>query len=314
MIVSVIVPTKDRPEEILRFFHSLTAQSLLPHELIVVDASEASSLGALLRQSYPEPGFKVKYVHTRRVSLTIQKNLGILLSCGDVVCFFDDDIILEESFIKEIVRVFEEDKEGQIVAVTGQITNAWRVPAYQRWVRRIFYLNGPGPGNFHPSGLSAGFIQVDQPREVESLYGGVSAFRRWLFDEFKFDEHIHEMEDDDFAYRISRKHKVFYQPTARCEHRTRPHNRLSQREFMKVKLLSQAYVFHKNFPQTFRYRWAYWVSLFGHAVVMALGRNWEGLLGVLEGIRCILAGEGIKPRAESDPISSNQYVVETWGP
>jgi glycosyltransferase involved in cell wall biosynthesis len=190
MMVSVMVPTKDRPEETLRFVHSLVAQSLLPHELIVIDAGGDSLLGDLLRQNFPEPRFKVMYAHTRRVGLTIQRNLGISLAYGDIVCFFDDDIILEKDCVKEMVRVFEEDKEDRIVAVTAQITNPWRVRAYERWVRRMFYLNGPGPGNFHPSGLSAGFIQSDQPREVESLYGGASAYRRWLFDEFKFDENL----------------------------------------------------------------------------------------------------------------------------
>lgn len=311
--LSVVVPTKDRLKELLRFLHSLVSQSNLPEEVVVVDASGDASLGRQLRAVFPRPGFTLKYVHTRRAGLTIQKNLGIRISRGDIVCFLDDDIVLENDFLKEIRRVFDEDQERRIGGVSGRITNPWTIRPFERRVRRFFYLNGPGPGVFQPSGLSAGCIAPDESQQVESVYGGVSAFRRMVLEEFPFDEMLHYWEDNDFSYRVSRKYELRYEPAARCAHLPTSDARPSQRDRMKSIILSQTYFFRKNFPQSFRYRRAYWLSLLGHVVINALGRNWAGTLGAIDGIRAVLMGESPRPRARG-VAAATAHSIEEWGP
>ena len=121
MKVSVIVCTKDRPEELARCVESIARQSRIPDETVVVHGGCKRTTPPRLEQVGP---VKFKHVYSAAPSyLTADRNKGVRSSSGDIIIFLDDDVILHEDFVMEIARVFEDDADRKIGGAMGQIVN-----------------------------------------------------------------------------------------------------------------------------------------------------------------------------------------------
>lgn len=87
-LVSVVIPTLDRPHLLGRAIRSVLAQSYPSFEVWVIDDSAAESARQVAE------GFgdqRIKYVRNTRKGANPARNLGIRLSRGRYVAFLDDD-------------------------------------------------------------------------------------------------------------------------------------------------------------------------------------------------------------------------------
>ena len=290
--VSVILCTKDRPAELMRVLDSLAMQSRRPDEVIVVDASREPILPRIRDRLGRFAAYK--YLHTTP-SLTAQRNRGIDESTGDLIFFFDDDVILEANYLERMVHVFEQDTEQRYGGGMGQaILRPRRALWLHRLIARVFFLNEPGGnGCFKPSGFAA-FPHGGQVfREIEVLNGYGMAYRRGVLERYRFDENLKGyayMEDLDMSYRVSRRYVLFYQPEARLWHLASPVARDRQRAQSRMLVCNHHYLFKKNFSQKWPFRFAHAWSLLGLAVRAVVHRSSEALLGVLNGWWAVLCG------------------------
>ena len=94
MDISVIIPTKNRTKDLVNLLDSLRNQTRLPDELIIVDASDNDDTKNMLEEQGNQLPFDVVYRSTAP-GLTRQRNIGISLSRGSLLFFFDDDVVLE---------------------------------------------------------------------------------------------------------------------------------------------------------------------------------------------------------------------------
>jgi GT2 family glycosyltransferase len=269
MSISVVICTKNRPTEVIRCLDSIAAQTLLPQEIVIVDASDTFELTKRLDTWSGRDKFKVSYIHSEP-GLTLQRNIGARASSGDVVFFIDDDIVLENEYVAEICKIFENDPAQQVGGVMGDIyENAEerkRIGRWQRFVRSLFFLDDYGNGKFRLSGRHTIPLGLDKIQPTEYLSGGQVAYRRRVLDELTFDENLEGyglMEDDDFSYRVSRRYRNVYTPFAKCRHLHSSTERLSRREFKKMALNHHTYLFRKNVPKTLPHRFAFWLSILG---------------------------------------------------
>lgn len=266
---SVIICTKNRMEETIRCIDSILVQTYFTSEIIVVDASESQELASRFKRLNDGGKIKIIYIHSEP-GLTQQRNLGVRASCGDIVFFFDDDIVLKRDFIQEIIRIFERDPQKKIGGVMGDITNVYKARADEAsWVklfRCIFFLPGFGNGKFCLSGFNTGLHGTRKIAYTEFLSGGLTAYRREVLDEFSFDENLRgcsTMEDVDFSYRVSRKYHNVFNPYARCTHFPSPKDRLSSKTRRNLLIVNHTYLFRKNIPQTLLHKIAFRISLIG---------------------------------------------------
>jgi glycosyltransferase involved in cell wall biosynthesis len=91
MLASVIIPTYNRPDTVLRLLDSLTRQTLSPaaFEVIVVDDGSTYDSSLITQQQYP---FALKYLRQPNSGATIARNNGAQHSQGDVLVVIDDDV------------------------------------------------------------------------------------------------------------------------------------------------------------------------------------------------------------------------------
>src|SRR5690242_13095090 len=116
--VSAVIPTKDRAEVLGRTLRSLSQQSHLPKELIVIDASSSVETELeLQRISFPSD-VNVVYVKATVMGAARQRMQGIQMATTDFIFFMDDDIILEEHCVDRLFNGFnQKEKTGGVNAM-----------------------------------------------------------------------------------------------------------------------------------------------------------------------------------------------------
>lgn len=296
MKISIIICTRNRPDDLKKTIPSILAQTRLPDEFLVVDSSDDLRLENDLN-SIASP-FLIRYFHTSP-GLTLQRNVGIRNAKGDLLFFFDDDVELDVDYIQRIEKVFFEDTQRDIGAVGGRIKNLLKPddtsPRVQvnkavfNLIRFVFGLEDYGSGNYRFSGMPTFPHKLLSAKMCETLTGCCMAFRREVFEKIAFDEKLPGyglMEDVDISKRaLDAGYKIRYEPAAALNHNESPKNRLNYFEWAEMSVISYDYLFRKNWSRDI-YRWFfyYWALL---GLIVINSHNRSALSGTLSGLRKI---------------------------
>jgi GT2 family glycosyltransferase len=239
-MISVVVPTKNRGDDLKNFCDSICRQTVLPDELIIVDQSECpqeldmNKLNALV---------SMKYIHDPNIrGLCAAKNVGIQYCNGDVIHFFDDDIILSQNYFEIIDKHFAEHPE--YFGLCGRQQNS--VSSKIKIV--IFDLFHRGAFKDVRKKCNSGY-QKECIVDTKILPGGVTAYRREVFQKYRFDEVLIGYclgEDMDFSYRVSSVYKLGFAVDALVIHNHSTVNRYDPVETFACKIAGYSYFYRKN--------------------------------------------------------------------
>ncbi len=218
--LALVVPTKDRPDDLRKLLSSLAAQTRQPDQLIVVDGSNPD-----IRHVIAEfPGLAVDYVRVYPPSLSQQRNAGMqrLNPAITLAGYLDDDIVVESQAIEAMLG-FWTTASADIGGAAFNITNAAR----PNWVhlKSLLLVDSVLPGRILPSGFPStiGFQQADL--DTDWLYGGATVWRREVVDLYAYDEWFLGtgfMEDVDFSFTVRRDHRLKVVAGARLAHYSHP--------------------------------------------------------------------------------------------
>lgn len=146
--VSVVICTRDRPDELRRCLASLPAQTLRPLEVIVVDNA---SNGDDTRRAALDAG--VVYVREDRPGLDYARNTGAASARGEIVAYTDDDVLLHPNWLQNLVAAFD---APQIGAVTGLVLPAeLATPAQLHFETYWSFARGFEPKDYTPEAFKA---------------------------------------------------------------------------------------------------------------------------------------------------------------
>jgi len=287
--IDIIICTRNRPHDMERTLHSILGQSLAPTRVLIVDSGTQRADYRFFEQAFTAAQIGLRVIESE-AGLTHQRNRGIEVVQSDLVCFIDDDVILEDAYLRSIQDTFVADTEGKIGGVTGRITNHHFTPGLiSTFIRRTFFLPIVSAGELLPSGFVNGISQtIDNAVAVGWLSGCNMTYRREVFTLERFDETLRGYsyaEDVDFSVRVGKNFQLLYQPAARLEHCVSPINRLNDYHRAKMFVPNHRYLFKKNFPQTMRNRLAHYLSLIGVLLQkLILEKSFAGFRGALSGI------------------------------
>lgn len=228
MKISIVIPTKNRSEDLLKAVASVIAQDRLPDELIIVDQSDSDVSQGMVQNMVETAGNLVRLVYIYDPCITglvHAKKVGVFNSSGDVICFLEDDVVLEADYIRQMERAF--DDQPTMMGCCGVITNLPELPpSYVRFFhmfhRGIFYDSRVGVHGY----LSG---RDDTMIPSRFLSGGTSAFRKSVFEKVPFDleNGFFMLEDIDFSMRAIHifGNSFFINLRARLAHYMSPVNR-----------------------------------------------------------------------------------------
>ena len=302
--LSAVIPTRNRPEDLERAVASVYAQSRLPEELLIIDQSpdEASRTrveALAARQGGPPV---LTYVLDAGIQGLVQaKEAAAARAGGDIVCFLEDDLVLDPGYFAALERGFHVHPE--MLGCCGLVINVPPQPPgyaalfhlFHRGIYRDARVGVHGRLHTHPREGDLPLLPSD------SLSGGLSSWRREVFAQVPFDvaNGFFMLEDIDFSKRAQDEFgpRFFINPNARVDHRMSPLNReqLGARQRRKLR---EVVVFYKKragragaFPQ---FAWLLLGLLLEAAVQSARARTAAPLggyfAGIADGVRWQLRG------------------------
>lgn len=290
LTASVIICTRNRCNDLVACLQSVATQSKVPEELIIVDSSDEPLMQqALFTQFFTSvifPATNLTYLHTRP-GLTYQRNQGIAKAQGNIIYFFDDDVIISPSYLAQMQAIFTHYPE--YAGGMGDITNITRNKTRYWWYRRFFLLpHEGGSGYFTWSGMPTHAYGTHHFKQVEVVGGCCMAFRTHILKQYYFDETMERycyLEDADIAWRISRQYPLFYNPAAQLVHYESPHARDRRIDISAMFVYNYSYLFFKNVYAQYPLKIiAYCWSLYGLFLQAIITRDIQQLRGFYKGL------------------------------
>ena len=115
-MISVIVPTYNRAQQLPRALDSILCQSCSPKEIIVVDDGSTDETSALMTSEYPE----IVFIQQQNTGVSSARNVGIKRASGDWIAFLDsDDEWLPEKLEIQMKALYE--NPGEKICHTNEI-------------------------------------------------------------------------------------------------------------------------------------------------------------------------------------------------
>jgi glycosyltransferase involved in cell wall biosynthesis len=217
VFVSIIICSIRRPELFGKLIDCLHAQVYRDAEVLIVGSATQPEL------DFPatETKLRVRFVPAPK-GLAPARNVGLRRASGDVVCFFDDDVLVGPEFLAEAVSIFEEPGNADVGGLTAFDTVNYSTTVSGRWRFRALLGITPSlnPGDVSHLGRSVP-LSFFQPfmgvREVKWLPGFCQIFRRSAIRGLQYDEKI-IVEDRDFSMEVGRTHRLLISGDLKVQH------------------------------------------------------------------------------------------------
>ena len=222
--ISIVLCTYNRASRLAVVLESLAALKTvdeLSHEILVVDNNSSDNTANVIesvRAVYPA---LIRHVFESRQGLSWARNRGIEEAMGGLIAFTDDDIIVDQNWLRELSRALITYPH---VGFGGRVLPTWDFTPPSWFI-------GSGPFNMLKGGVVVGHDLGDEPREYSldmgTPVGANMAFRREVFERhglFRTDlgktgKRVFYGEDREFCGRLLRAgEKLLYLPQAIIYH------------------------------------------------------------------------------------------------
>jgi GT2 family glycosyltransferase len=265
-----------RPQALLVLLQSIKVQTVYPITILIIDGSLNEETETVLKDNHFE-NLNYFIVPAEYRGLTKQRNFGIEQVGNEVeiVCFLDDDTILENNYFERILKTYEIYPDA--LGVGGYIINqskyehvgehyepttdeylfdGWKRKDGSRFIlRKKLGLDSDCPPGYSPMyshGRSVGFLPPSgKIYEVEMLMGGVSSFRKKVFDTLQFSTYFEGYglyEDADFTLRVAKLGKLYLNTSAKLFHYHAVSGRPNQYQYGKMVVRNGWYVWRTKNP------------------------------------------------------------------
>lgn len=137
MLVSLIMPTLNRYDDIDLLMKSLQKQTYKKFELIVIDQNDNDKVKEIVDKYKKE--IVIKYIKSDKLGLSYNRNIGIDIAKGDIIGFPDDDCEYESDTLEKVVNFFENNKDYRIYSCKTMDNN--KIDAFKKMYDGICDIN-----------------------------------------------------------------------------------------------------------------------------------------------------------------------------
>jgi len=275
-----------RPGPLERLLASVVLQTRQPKEILVVDGSTDRATETMIQEAGFENLTYFKVGNEDR-GLTKQRNFGIQRVAADseLVCFLDDDTLLEPDYFEQVVSTFQQFPEVVGVGGVAVNENRWKKLTVGQRLNKIFYyqLDGysikessrniirnllglnshlkPGQMPEYSHGRTYSYPLNNKCYEVDLLIGMSMSFRKVIFSQLKFSTYFEGYglyEDADFCLRARSYGKNIINTAARLQHFHESSGRPNQYHYGKMVVRNGWYVWRVAYPNPSlkaRFKW-----------------------------------------------------------
>lgn len=225
MKLCIVIATYNRADDLIECIKSINLQTVEPEKIIIVDSTTYSDKN-IEERIREVSSLNIQYINTKQKGLTLQRNLALKLIPKDaeLVMFLDDDILLDNDYVENVSKFFEEDTNEEIGGVEG-------------------YLTRDGDKEYPK-------VPKDNKKvQLKSLYGCNMTYRVNKIVGMTFDENLQLysfMEDWDFSYRVGLKTKLYKIHSAQAVHNQSKAGRIDYVKNGFMRIANKYYLKKKN--------------------------------------------------------------------
>jgi glycosyltransferase involved in cell wall biosynthesis len=223
--ISVIVCTRDRPEDLGKCLEALLEVDYPEYEIVVVDSASRTSASRDIVEALA--GVPIRYLRIDQRGLARARNAGVALARHELLAFTDDDVVVDKRWLSWINDGFSQ--AADVSCVTGLVASGQLESDAQHYFdRRVTWASNVSPSVFRLSHPPAGIPLFPFQFGVYGTGANFALRRAELGALGGFDNALGAGsatgagEDTDIFIRlILSGHAIFYQPNAVVWHKHR---------------------------------------------------------------------------------------------
>ena len=100
--ISVIIPTRNRANNLKSCLCSLSKQTTKPYEIVVCDNASKDNTQSIVEKFNKK--LNIKYVYEENIGISSTRNTAIRASSGEIIAFIDDDCTTHKDWIEKIIK------------------------------------------------------------------------------------------------------------------------------------------------------------------------------------------------------------------
>lgn len=226
---SVVIPTFNREETILRSVNSVLNQKFSNFELIVIDDGSTDKTKEVLKD------FNLTYIYKENAGVSSARNLGIKNANADWICFLDSD----DEWMPNKLDIFQK-------SIVANNTYSF-FHSNEVWIRNNVRVNAPR--KFDKSNLDL----FNRSLEMCIISPSTCCIHKHLLEKYNgFNESLLCCEDYDLWLKILLEHKVYFIEDYLTQKYGGHEDQLSTSfvamDYFKVKSLNA--ILHSSIPNT----------------------------------------------------------------
>ena len=222
MKLSIIIPTKDRPEKIKGLLNILLKNKYFFNEILIIDSSNKKNKGKL-KINLKKIDLKIRLFNSK-ASIAYQRNIGIkkMNKNNNFYMLLDDDISFEKNAFKNMKKFIDKNKmylaysfnliENEKKSIFENIKKSLIVSKLGLYNRKVGFVT--------KSGWHTKIKNIQKNTEVMWLASCASIFRSRI--KVKFDNFFTDysyLEDLDFSFRLSKFGKLIVVKNCKYYHK-----------------------------------------------------------------------------------------------
>lgn len=265
-----------RPHAISKLLESVVLQNRYPDEILVIDGSRNNETADLLAKSELK-NLRYFLVSDEFRGLTRQRNFGVskVTADSEIVCFLDDDTVLEPEYFENVIKVFRDypdavgvgglainenrwrpNTQGLKSSATHKVIDGFVIAESSRTALRNKIGLGPNalPGVMpeHSHGSTLSYPPTGKVYPVDLIIGLTMSFRKNVFDYIKFSTYFEGYglyEDADFSVRAQAYGTNYVASAAHLHHFHDYAGRPNKYDYGKMVVRNGWYVWRVKYPR-----------------------------------------------------------------
>ncbi len=220
--VTVVIPSYNRPDFLRRAVLSITRQTRLPVELIVVlRDSDLLSHQVVCDIKENNVVLPIRVTHVTEPGFLPPIHKGVGEATGDIVALMDDDAVAHQNWLEKLLPFYNDPAVG---GVGGRCINYFDG-------KKAYYPPAKKVGHITWFGKPIGNLYRDTTflcsRDVQFLIGGNMSYRRDLFRQSLPDRalgrHVAFHWEIDVGLKVRRQgHRIVFDPSIQVDHHSAP--------------------------------------------------------------------------------------------
>jgi glycosyltransferase involved in cell wall biosynthesis len=194
-LVSIIIPTYNRPEYLNEAIESVVSQSYERIEVLVIDDGSKLTYAEEICNSFK----KCTYFQKKNGGVSSARNYGVLKAKGDYIAFLDDDDFWREDKLEKQVAILLNNPKIDLVHSAAKVVDIKGKPT-GKIIGASDHKASQRSGYVFWNALGRWLVKAPTPLMRKNVFS----------QDLMFDESLEVGEDTDFYQRLFYRHRVYY--------------------------------------------------------------------------------------------------------